>query len=280
MIPQRNLSLLSNRLSRGGSRRIPEAVLERDYCTAWFLVGLARTTLKDRLAFKGGTALKRCFFGDYRFSEDLDFTLIREAPFKVIRKELDLVFDEVRNASGITFSIAREDLAKHPNSHTFFMGYEGPLPAPRGGRQIKVDITIRERLVFPLVDRAILKGYDEYADLPPGAAVQVYSLEEIVVEKAVALSDRARNEPRDLFDIWYLTSGGHVDLADLKTEVEEKLSFRGRCSEGFYEEFCRKEARYRKLWGTRLDQQMAVLPGFDDVFRFVRRMLRRASFKT
>ena len=57
MIPQRNLSLLSNRLAEGGGRRIPEAVLERDYCLAWFLVGLAGTRLRERLAFKGGTAL-------------------------------------------------------------------------------------------------------------------------------------------------------------------------------------------------------------------------------
>jgi len=60
MIPQRNLSLLSNRLAKAGGRRIPEAVLERDYCLAWFLVGLSRTALSARLAFKGGTALKRC----------------------------------------------------------------------------------------------------------------------------------------------------------------------------------------------------------------------------
>jgi len=32
MIPQRNLSLLSNRLARKGDRRVPEAGLERDYC--------------------------------------------------------------------------------------------------------------------------------------------------------------------------------------------------------------------------------------------------------
>jgi len=75
MIPQRSISLLSNRLAREGGRRIPEAVLERDYCLAWFLVGLSRSPLRDQLAFKGGTALKRCYFGDYRFSEDLDFTL-------------------------------------------------------------------------------------------------------------------------------------------------------------------------------------------------------------
>jgi hypothetical protein len=31
MIPQRSISLLSNRFAREGGRRIPEAVLERDY---------------------------------------------------------------------------------------------------------------------------------------------------------------------------------------------------------------------------------------------------------
>ncbi len=52
MIPQRNLSRLSNRLARAGGRRIPEAVLERDYCLAWFLVGLSRSSLREPLLFK------------------------------------------------------------------------------------------------------------------------------------------------------------------------------------------------------------------------------------
>ncbi len=59
MIPPRNLSLLANRLAKAGSRRLPEAVLERDYCLAWFFVALSRTPLRERLAFKGGTAIKR-----------------------------------------------------------------------------------------------------------------------------------------------------------------------------------------------------------------------------
>jgi predicted nucleotidyltransferase component of viral defense system len=43
-----------------------------------------RSPLRDRLAFKGGTALKKCYFGDYRFSEDLDFTLIAETSWEEI----------------------------------------------------------------------------------------------------------------------------------------------------------------------------------------------------
>ena len=91
MIPQRNISLLSNRLAIKGGRRIPEAVLERDYCLAWFLVGLSRSPLRDILVFKGGTALKRCYIGDYRFSEDLDFTLVKATPFEKLLPELKMI---------------------------------------------------------------------------------------------------------------------------------------------------------------------------------------------
>jgi predicted nucleotidyltransferase component of viral defense system len=58
-------------------------VLERDYCLAWFLCALAESDLKPVLAFRGGTALKRCYFGDYAFSEDLDFVLTESIAFGI-----------------------------------------------------------------------------------------------------------------------------------------------------------------------------------------------------
>lgn len=275
MIPQRDISLLSNRLAKAGGRRIPEAVLERDYCLAWFLVALSQESLGERLAFKGGTALKRCYFGDYRFSEDLDFTLTEATTFEDIRKGLDPVFSRVRSASGITFEFAREDRHRHSNSHTFYLGYEGPLPAT--GKEVKVDITIREKIVFPIEKRPVLRGYKEYSDLPEGTALRTYALNEIAVEKAVALMDRARNEPRDLYDMWHLTDGGHVDLEYLKGYIEEKLEFRGKKLNDVGGELQAKEARLKKLWEMRLSAQMASLPEFDGVFRSVRRAFRQAG---
>jgi len=128
MIPQRNLSLLSNRLARKGGRRIPEAVLERDYCLSWFLVGLSRSLLRDTLAFKGGTAIKKCFIPDYRFSEDLDFTLRKHVPLERIQEQFAEAFTYSLQASGVRLTISRIDRHSHENSHSFFMGYEGPLP--------------------------------------------------------------------------------------------------------------------------------------------------------
>ena len=276
MIAQRNLSILSNRLARTGGRRIPEAVLERDYCLAWFLVGLSRSSLREHLVFKGGTALKRCYFGDYRFSEDLDFTLAGDMPLESILFGLEEVYSAVRSASGIPFHFARPQRTKHRNSHTFYLAYEGPLPAA-SPREVKVDITITERLISPIQDRPVLRGYDEYADLAGDSKIRVYALDEIAIEKIAALTDRARNEPRDPYDLWYLTSGAHVDRSMLLHQIDSKLQFRGRSRDTMGEELRKKEARYEQLWSTRLGSQVAELPPFDDVFRSVRRNLRAAG---
>src|SRR5258708_2130866 len=58
------------------SRVLPE-VVERDYALSYVLAGLAvQPALAETLVFKGGTALKKLFFGEYRFSEDLDFSTL------------------------------------------------------------------------------------------------------------------------------------------------------------------------------------------------------------
>lgn len=275
MIPQRNLSLLSNRLARAGGRRIPEVVLERDYCLSWFLVGLSRTSLCERLVFKGGTALKKCYFPDYRLSEDLDFTLAHPVAFEAIRRELEDAFEVARRAAGVILRYAREDRHPHANSHTFYLGYEGPLPG-LGGKEVKVDITIHEEVVFPIEERLVL-GYTEYEDLPDNARVRVYSLPEIAAEKVLALLDRARNEPRDLYDLWYLAEHGHVALAQVVDAITRKLAARDQQLKNLRGAYREKEARYRRLWEIRLSSQVATLPDFNQVFRAARRALRQAG---
>ena len=274
MIPQRNISLLANRLVREGGRRIPDEVLERDYCLAWFLAALAQSDLRATLGFKGGTALKRCYFGDYRFSEDLDFSLTATATLDELKARLEPVYAAVRDASGIVFAFDREDRQKHENTYAFYLRYEGPLPR---GNDVKVDITLREKLVHALQERPVLRGYEEFADLPEDRLLRAYSLEEIATEKTLALADRARNEPRDLYDLWYLTSNEGIDLGPLADGMRQKLEFRGKPCDGLAEAIRAKEARLRTLWGKRLGYQMAALPEFDEVFRAIQRTLRQAN---
>jgi uncharacterized protein len=275
MIPQRNISLIANALVSANGRRIPESVIERDYCLAWFLTGLAGHPLREILASKGGTALRRCWFANYRFSEDLDFTLIRPITLDEIRTGLDQIFADVEAMCGLRMAFDREDRHGHQNSHTFYLRYQGPLPADN---DVKVDITIDETLQFPLEDCPILKSYDAYEDLLNGPTIRVYSLREIAVEKLVALSDPARTEPRDLYDLHYLLTETGVHFAELNVELEAKLHFRGRTVAGIVVSIGAKEERLRRLWAARLAHQMNELPPFDGVFRSLQRALREAGF--
>ncbi|MES2832710.1 MAG: nucleotidyl transferase AbiEii/AbiGii toxin family protein [Pseudomonadota bacterium] len=274
MIAQRNISLISNTLMSAGGRRIPEAVIERDYVLAWFLTCLAGHPLREVLAFKGGTALRRCWFEDYRFSEDLDFTLTRPVTFEEILAGLAEIFAAVEAACGLRIAFDREDRHNHQNSHTFYLRYQGPLPA---ANDVKVDITITEVLCFPLQDRPIHRIYDSFDDLPEGPTLKVYAIKEIVVEKLLALSDRARNEPRDLYDLWYLFGSTDLRVAEMRAELDIKLALRQRVVTGMEQAIAAKEDRLRRLWTARLAHQMSQLPPFNDVFREVLRAIRAAD---
>lgn len=125
-----------------------------------------------------------------------------------------------------------------------------------------MDVTRSERLVFPLTTRPVL-GYEEYTDLPRDTSLQVYSLEEIGAEKVVALQDRARNEPRDLYGRHRLRGRGEVGVSP--RQQESRTACAGRQGDPV------------QLWQTRLAAQMADLPPFDEVFRVVCRAFRHVG---
>jgi hypothetical protein len=59
--------------------------------------------------------------------------------------------------------------------------------------------------------------------------------------------------------------------------IEKKWEFRKKKPADAHAALDSKEARYKKLWDMRLAAQMAELPEFAEVFRFVRRILREAA---
>ena len=87
----------------------------------------------------------------------------------------------------------------------------------------------------------------------------------------------ARNEPRDLRrlvpDLGRSRRSRHAHFRDRRQARGPRPQPRHTMGE----EFKKKEARYKRLWSTRLSSQMAELPPFDDVFRSVRRSLRAAE---
>ena len=63
----------------------------------------------------------------------------------------------------------------------------------------------------------------------------------------MALADRARNEPRDLYDFWYLTTEAGIAIGSIADAIRQKLAFRDKPFEGLEKAIADKEARLKIL---------------------------------
>jgi uncharacterized protein len=280
MITQRDLSRLATRLyeeakAAHGKKalRVAEDTVERDYCLAWLLCILpSHDTLRRSLAFKGGTALRRIHYGEYRFSEDLDFTLTNDTSLADILAGFRDAFASLERQSGIRFALENDGAAvSRDRGDTFYFTYQGPRPA--AGR-VKVDVTRIETIVFPLQTLPVLRSYTEF-DFPEDREILVYSLDEIAVEKILAVTDGARREPRDLYDLWHMANARLISRPeDMVAGLSRKLVSRpGREVDVLVPKLDRVERALKVAWERRLVAQVAFLPPFDGCFRDVRRLL-------
>jgi len=193
---------------------LPWEVIERDYVLSWMLAGIAaHDELHDTLVFKGGTALKKCYFGDYRFSEDLDFTATEKAPRrerleKGIGNACRTAMECAGRFSPLDLRAEKyEEKEPHPGGQEAFV-VKGRLPWHRRFLvKAKIEITFDEDIKTEPASKEILHGYGERI----GHRVRVYSLEEIVAEKMRALLQHlhamktrgwSRSRARDYYDLW------------------------------------------------------------------------------
>src|SRR4030043_2270827 len=69
--------------------KVALGVLEKDYVLTEVLKSLSQLPeLNGLFTFKGGTALRKTYFPDWRYSEDLDFTVTRNMTKEGLRQIL------------------------------------------------------------------------------------------------------------------------------------------------------------------------------------------------
>jgi predicted nucleotidyltransferase component of viral defense system len=243
-------------------------VVEKDYALGWILAGIsAHPEIRDQWAFKGGTCLKKCFFETYRFSEDLDFTLldgshIDEAFLKRVFAE---IADWVYERTGIEMPVDQQsfEIFENPRGNPVCQGkvaYRGPI-SPRSLPRIKLDLTADERMVMKPVRTPV---YHPYSDAPDeGIEVLSYAYEEVFGEKVRALAERTR--PRDLYDVVNLfrNDASLPASAVLRDVIQQKCDFKGI---GFPELGLiheHKEA-LAQSWEPMLAHQLPVLPDLEN----------------
>lgn len=262
MITQREVS------QRAFQEKMSDRVIEKDYVLTWVLLALADSPLAELLTFKGGTALKKIYFPGYRYSEDLDFTLIGEADPDVLLAGLTEMLNRLAKSQGFQFDIPAERIERRAESLTVYASFVGPLQARAASRDIKIDMTLVERLIFPVQRRAVVSEYTDRIE----KEILVYSLEEVLTEKLCAII--GRTEPRDVYDAHFLLERPDIDFYLIPSAFAEKASAKGVDPARLTEALTRKRPTLQRMWDNRLRHQVRELPQLERVLRELNRRLR------
>jgi predicted nucleotidyltransferase component of viral defense system len=190
---------------------VDSLVAERDVVLTYVLRAMSEheDPLLSHLAFKGGTCIKKVYFGRTgRFSMDLDFTRvdIRQDKFK---SELRLLFDQ-REHNGISFVIEEE--WSRDNSCGAVLEYSHAWNSDR----FQVEVSFRERPFLSVVDLPLLDElYFRYCEFEP-FKVPCLRKEEVLAEKIRASFQRIR--ARDLYDLYlFATMPRSYDVNKVRT---------------------------------------------------------------
>lgn len=206
MILQKELYDISEKL------KIQPSVLDKDWVLGHFLNAMFEIeSIRNNFVFNGGTCLKKCYFGDYRYSEDLDFSLIDEN-FIIDETLFDEIISVARKNSGADFYFNKIKLQIHkniPQGYEVTIAFWGAdhkpnqtvIPVERWQTKIKLDISFSEKIILQADVKPIFHPYSDFDRI--SNTVSVYPINEIISEKIRALMQR--NRPRDVYDLYFLS---------------------------------------------------------------------------
>ena len=285
--------LLRADLSRiAANLHVPAEVVEKDYVLSYILVGVAEVPQLRGLHFKGGTALKKMYFGSYRFSEDLDFSAV-DVPRGA---DLDAVLAAATRAAANRLAERGKfeiELDRPPESRPHPGGQEAfrirvAFPWQRTPMvRVKLEITYDEPVLLPASFRSVLHGYEELGERFDDVRLATYSLEEIVAEKLRALRQTqvrletrgwARPRTRDYYDLWRLLrdKGRALDHQLIRQILPTKFAHRSvafQTASDFFTSELLTDAR--RNWQGNLGPFVSELPDVEIVLPELRQFVEQ-----
>lgn len=199
---------------------VPLPNVEKDYVMGWLLYGIYNNpSLANNLILKGGNCLRKVYFPDTRFSDDLDFTAYRLNTEREFHRQLDSVCKMVEEKAGIKFDFGKTRVELKPtpdpdsqalDGRVYFKGFAGDSSVTM---RIKFDVSEYEKIILPLQQHPIIHNYSDSQMLQ--SRVLCYSLEEVLAEKLRSWIQRTRS--RDLFDIVKIIDSKAVPIS--KTNI-------------------------------------------------------------
>lgn len=192
------------------------------------LAGLSRTDFFEKAAFYGGTAL-RIFYGLDRYSEDLDFSLLKSDSNFSIEPYFKAIQDEFKSL-GLTVSIKEKKKTKHTAIDSAFLKAETiwqeivleDIIKETGVRsnktlKIKIEVDRQPPLNFKTEEKLLLRPFSFY--------VKCFTKQNLFAGKMHALLFRKwknRVKGRDWYDLeWYIKKGIPLDVNHFVTRAKD-----------------------------------------------------------
>ena len=273
MILQREITKLAEQ------QGVAKTTIDKDWALGHFVDAIFSVPVcREQLVFKGGTCLKKCYFPDYRFSEDLDFT-VTHPDFRLDEKLLGQITQIVTERTDMPLHLQQSKELKHQERPTGFAAVvkfwgadhprnQPPPPPHRWRTSIKIEIISYETMVFPTEEGKVHHAYSDTLSLA-AERVPCYSLSEVLAEKLRALIQRSYTAPRDFYDIWYLAH--HVPDLNWPAIVRafhQKMEFKGLTFTGMDQMINdENDKRLQAAWKNSLAHQIpgAEFPEYNSV---------------
>ncbi len=206
---------------------------EKDYLQELILFSIY-SHVGGELIFKGGTCLYKIYKLN-RFSEDLDFTLIKRLEIKKLIKKI------VSDLMLVNIKTKIKEIKEYKNEINIKLILNGPLY--KGGKEtqcfIPLNISKKEQVLVKPKKESIISLYKEL----PNFELFMMEEKEILAEKVRTVFTRTK--PRDIYDLWFLLAKKNINfdfqlinkklaLYNLKFDLKEFKS-RVREIEGLWE---------------------------------------------
>lgn len=203
LLDRSNLTIINKKL------KYPLAIAEKDYFLAVVSKIIYDSPLKDKLIFKGGTALYHTYLPQLRFSEDLDFSS-NQNPLSL--DEVSAIF------ASYDFLSVKKDYISNATIKIERLLFTGPLGH---ANSLKVEIDFLQNVILP---PCLMDYYNEYG---VETKVRVMDIREITAEKIRAMNDRVRY--RDFYDFSMICLKLDINLEEVvelarKKEIRKPIS--------------------------------------------------------
>jgi len=243
VIPDAAVKILARR------QGVDPAVIDRDHALGVVLWALSPAIAEQGWVFKGGTCLRKAYFADYRFSEDLDFTVDGRISEKSIAemmpdlaeragpKGVHLLIDEMR--------VEFMDGDYGQESFEVRIPYRGALRMG-SAQNIQLHLSSDEKVMLGSRNLQLIHSYDDAENLQ--CRVPCYSLEEILAEKLRAVGGQRRHAiARDVYDVAQLERRG-VDVGAVRAILPEKAAAVALDLGGAVHVFAGRREEYHASW--------------------------------